>query len=72
MQEYEVLIETMTACGGEKYANTEFVDVETDSPRRYVEENGRFPILDELKNAQGDTVILTGDAAGNRIRYTFS
>ena len=48
------------------------MDVETDSPRRYVEENGRFPILDELKNAQGDTVILTGDAAGNRIRYTFS
>ena len=72
MQEYEVLIETMTACGGEKYASKEFVDVETDSPWRYVEDNGRFPILDELKNAQGDTVILTGDAAGNRIRYTFS
>ena len=38
----------------------------------YVKANGRFPIMDISKNANGDTVILTGDGSGNFLKYTFS
>ena len=72
MNEYEVFIEDINSCGGEQYAKKELIEVETDSPERYVRENGRFPIIDISKNANGDTVILTGDGAGNMLRYTFS
>ena len=38
----------------------------------FVKENGRFPILDITENANGDTVIITGDGKGNFLRYTFT
>jgi hypothetical protein len=72
MNEYEVFVEDITSCGGEKYAKKEFFEVEADSPEAYVKEKGRYPILDITKNENGDTVILTGDANGNMLRYTFS
>ena len=72
MNEYEVVAEDITSCGGEKYAKKEIFEVEADSPEAYVRKNGRYPILDITKNAKGDTVILTGDATGNMLRYTFS
>jgi len=72
MTEYEVLVETINPCGGGRHAAKEFIDVETDSPERYVRENGRFPIRDISENAAGDVVITTGDEAGNIVRYTFS
>lgn len=72
MNEYEVFMEDITSCGGEKYAKKELIEVEAESPESYVKANGRFPILDISKNAAGDTVILTGDAVGNMLRYTFS
>ena len=31
--------------------------------------NGRFPIIDITKDANGDTVILPGDGVGNMLRY---
>ena len=46
--------------------------MEADSPESYVKANGRFPIIDITENANGDTVILTGDGAGNMLRYTFT
>ena len=61
MNEYEVFIEDINACGGEQYAKKELIEVETDSPEEYVKINGRFPILDITKNSDGDTVIITGD-----------
>ena len=72
MQEYEVLIEDINPCGGEQYCRKSFEEVETDDPKRYVEENGRFPIMDTGTNADGDLVITTGDGNGYFIRYTFT
>ena len=72
MNEYEVFIEDINSCGGEQYAKKELIEVEAESPEAYVKANGRFPILDIGKNVAGDTVIITGDGAGNMLRYTFS
>jgi hypothetical protein len=72
MNEYEVFIEDINSCGGEQYAKKELIEVEADSPESYVKANGRFPIIDISQNANGDTVILTGDGVGNMLRYTFS
>ena len=41
MNEYEVLIETINPCGGEAHAKKEFQEIETESPERWVTENGR-------------------------------
>ena len=72
MNEYEVFVEDINSCGGEQHAKKELIEVEAESPESYVEENGRFPILDITKKANGDTVITTGDGKGYMIRYTFS
>ena len=72
MNEYEVFIEDINACGGEQYAKKELIEVEADSPEAYVRANGRFPILSISENAKGDTVIMTGDGNGNFLRYTFT
>ncbi len=72
MTEYEVLVETINPCGGDRYSTKEFIDVETDDPTRRVRETGRFPILDVTETPEGDLVVSTGDEAGNRIRYTFT
>lgn len=72
MNEYEVFIEDINSCGGEQYAKKELIEVEAASPESFVKENGRFPILDITENANGDTVITTGDGNGNFVRYTFT
>lgn len=72
MNEYEVFVEDINSCGGEQHAKKELIEVEAESPESYVEENGRFPILDITKKANGDTVITTGDGKGNFLRYTFT
>lgn len=72
MNEYEVFVEDINSCGGEQYAKKELLEVETASPESYVKENGRYPILDISRNAQGDTVVITGDGKGNFVRYTFT
>lgn len=72
MNEYEVFIEDINPCGGEAHAKKELIEVEADSPEAYVKENGRFPIIDVVRNANGDTVITTGDGSGNFMRYTFT
>ena len=72
MNENEVFIEDINSCGGERHAKKELIEVEADSPESYVKTNGRFPIIDITENANGDTGILTGDGAGNMLRYTFT
>ena len=71
MNEYEVLIETINPCGGEAHANREFKEIEAASPEAYVRATDSYPVLDSGKNADGDTVITTGDGSV-RIRYTFT
>ena len=72
MNEYEVFIEDINSCGGEQHAKKELIEVEAASPEAYVKENGRFPILDVSENANGYTVIITGDGNGNFVKYTFT
>lgn len=46
--------------------------MEADSPEQYVRDNSRYPILDITVKPDGDTIVTTGDQAGNIIRYTFT
>lgn len=69
---YEVTIEDMTPCGGEKYAIRQILEVEADSPMAYVQANKRFPNVMETTNADGDTVIIASNPVGYRTRYTFT
>lgn len=72
MKEYEVLVEEINPCGGEAHCKKSFIEVEAVSPKSYVKANGRFPIMDTVVNASGDTTIVTGDGNGYFIRYTFT
>ena len=72
MNEYEVIIEEINPCGGEKYANKQIIEIEAESPNAYVAENGRFPVIDKTEMSNGDVIIVTGDGSGNIVRYTFS
>ena len=65
MNEYEVIIEEINPCGGERYANKKIIEVEAESPESYIARNGRFPIMDIGKNLKGDVIITTGDGKGN-------
>ena len=68
MKEYEIIIETINPCGGERHSQQEIIE----SPEAYVAQNGRFPVIDATRNADGDVVIVTGDGNGYMVRYTFT
>lgn len=48
------------------------IEAEAASPEAYVKENGRFPVLESVRNGEGDIVIVTGDNQGSFVRYTFT
>ena len=72
MHEYEIFIEEINPCGGEKHRKKNLIEAEAASPEAYVKENGRYPVLETTSNANGDVVIVTGDGQGTFIRYTFT
>lgn len=72
MNEYEVFIEEVNPCGGSQHTKKSIIEIEAESPEAYVKENGRFPIIETSRNANGDAVITTGDGKGYFVRYTFS
>lgn len=72
MNEYEVIIEEINPCGGERYANKQIIEIEAESPDAYVAENGRYPVMEKTEMANGDVVIVTGDGKGTLVRYTFA
>lgn len=72
MKDYEVLVQTINPCGGENHDKKEFFEVQAESPEAYVKANGAYPIMDSLVNANGDTVITTGDGKGTFVKYTFT
>ena len=72
MHEYEIFVEEINPCGGEKHSKKTLIEAEADSPEAYVKENGRFPILESILNENGDVVIVTGDNHGSCVRYTFT
>ena len=69
---YEVTIENITPCGGEKYAVRQILEVEAESPMQYVMENKLFPDVEAVKSSDGETVIIASNPAGYRTRYTFT
>ena len=72
MHEYEIFVEEINPCGGEKHSKKTLIEAEADSPEAYVKENGRFPILESILNENGDVVIVTGDNHGSIVHYTFT
>ena len=72
MHEYEIFIEEINSCGEEKYSKKTLIEAEAASPEAYVKENGRFPVLEAMRNEEGDVVIVTGDNQGSFVRYTFT
>ena len=72
MHQYEIFVEEINPCGGEKHSKKTLIEAEADSPEAYVKENGRFPILESILNENGDVVIVTGDNHGSIVRYTFT
>ena len=72
MKEYEILIEIINPCGGERHAKKEIIEAECESPEAYVKEKATYPIMDNTKTATGDALIITGDGKGSMVRYTFT
>ena len=72
MKEYEIIIETINPCGGDRHSQQEIVEAKIESPEAYVKEKGRFPVLESTYNENGDIVIVTGDNKGSFVRYTFT
>ena len=72
MKEYEIIIETINPCGGDRHSQQEIVEATIESPEAFVKEKGRFPIIDKIENPDGGVVIVTGDGKGYMVRYTFS
>ena len=50
MHEYEIFIEEINPCGGEKHSKKTLIEAEAVSPEAYVKENGRFPVLESMCN----------------------
>ena len=72
MHDYEIFIEEINPCGGEKHSQKTLIEAEAASPESYVKENGRYPILETTTTDKGDVVIVTGDNQGTFVRYTFT
>ena len=72
MHEYEIFIEEINPCGGEKHSKKTLIEAEAASLEAYVKENGRYPVLETTRNESGDIVIVTGDNNGSFVRYTFT
>ena len=71
MKEYELCIESMNPCGGSEYARREILEVEAESPEAWVKANAPLPIID-ITEADGSTIITTGDGHGYITRYMFT
>ena len=71
MAEYEIILESMTPCGGSKYAVRTIMETEAESPEAYVEQHKRFPIRD-VSTTDSGVVITTGNESGYVDRYTFT
>ncbi len=71
MNTYEILVEEIIPCGGSDAPVTNMIEVQAESPRAYIEEHGKFPIIDEGKDLKGNIVFTTGDGKGVFVKYTF-
>lgn len=69
---YEITVEHITPCGGEKYARREILEAEANSPMDYVTAHKLFPNVRLLRESGDETVILASNPAGYQTRYTFT
>ena len=69
MREFEILIEDINPCGGSQFAKRELFEAQAESPEDYVVKHGRFPIMEQRVNADGDTVIITGSKDIDGVDY---
>ena len=53
MKEYEIIIETINPCGGDRHSQQEIIEANIESPEAFVKEKGRFPIIDKIENPDG-------------------
>ena len=72
MHEYEIFVEEINPCGGEKHSKKTLIEAEADSPEAYVKEHAQFPIREIFTNSAGDTIISAGEPGGYMTRYTFT
>ena len=72
MAEYELVREIKNLCPNNQMRDVFFEEVETDDPVEYIRKEGRFPIMEVTRDANGDLLIITGDTKGYFIRYTFT
>ena len=72
MKEYEIIIETINPCGGDRHSQQEIVEAKIESPEACGGEDGRFPVRGAGGSPDGGVVIVTGDGKGYMVRYTFS
>ena len=54
---YEITVEHITPCGGEKHAVREIIEAAAESPMAYVLANKRVPNVTVLKADREETVI---------------
>jgi len=59
MPEYEIIIESMTPCGGSKYANRTIIEAEAESPEAYVEQHKRFPLTATWSSPQATKAAIS-------------
>ena len=63
MKEYEIIIETINPCGGDRHSQQEIVEAKIESPEAFVKEKGRFPIIDKIE------VVRRGKARRAKLFY---
>ncbi|MCQ2553268.1 MAG: hypothetical protein MJ150_03085 [Clostridia bacterium] len=72
MKQFEMIMESMTPCGGSEHAVRGIWEVRAESPVADVEANKGCPIMDITEKENGDVVITTGNEVGYMTRYTFT
>ena len=70
--QYDVLIENINPCGGEKHAIRTFQEVETDDPVEWVRKSAKFPVIDTSRNPRGDIIVVSANGRSYIDRYTFT
>lgn len=70
MHTFELCVETIDSCGGEKRRKREIIEIQASSPAEYIMSYGRWPVRDTYRDEKGELVVVTGDRCGNMVRYT--
>jgi hypothetical protein len=70
MREFEVTIESMTPCGGEKHARREIQEIETNDPMEWVREQTKAENITLVSDYKG--YVIVAEQHGYVKRFTFT